>query len=205
MSDAKQKAEEFKAVIEAKIRELVSEFSDGKISREQFHMLYERYNSRLAIANHALLSGNPDAVQIAQTGPPTIALRDATMGKVVGLLIYHHNGGRTLETLGDFNIPFSLLEPILDEFTLQLVAKRLIEPRMEKLGKTHWLLFIAGEFTSVATLFVNEPSQLQIREIERLLHDFEQANHHELIRPQIDSDKLAYPFIVFVKKKFGKS
>ncbi|RMG76921.1 MAG: hypothetical protein D6711_02875 [Chloroflexi bacterium] len=205
MSDSKQQAEEFKALVEAKIKRLVSDFAEGKISREQFHLLYARYNSRLAITDHALLSGNPDAVQIAQTGPPTMVIKDATMGKVVGILIYHNMSSKTLETLGDFNLPFSLLEPILDDFTLRMVTRQLAAPRMEKIGKTHWVLFNAGQFVTVVTLFINEPSQMQIRELDRLLHDFEQANHPELIRPQINVDKLAYPFMAFIKKKFGKS
>ncbi|MDX2076399.1 MAG: hypothetical protein SFZ02_08200 [bacterium] len=203
-SDPRQKAEEFKSLMEEKIQSLVREFAEGKISREQFHALYERYSARLSIATHALMTGNPDAVSIAEGGPPTIAVRDEYMGKVQGLLIYHNKGEKVLETLGDFPIPFTILEPTLEDFTLQMLANQLIDRRIEKIGKKDWLLFLPGQYTTVVILFINEPSPLQIRELERLRHDFEQANRAQLAREHIDTNALAYPFLIFVKKKFGK-
>lgn len=203
-SEANQKAEAFKLLMEEKIQSIVKEFAEGKISREQFHVLYERYSARLSIATHALMTGNPDAVNIAQGGPPTIAVRDEYMGKVQGLLIYHNQGAKILEILGDFPIAFSLLEPTLEDFTLQMIAKQFIDRRIEKVGKKDWLLFLPGQFTTTVVLFINEPSPQQIRELERLRHDFEQANRAQLAKEHIDSNTLAYPFLIFVKKKFGK-
>lgn len=203
-SDPSKKAEEFKTLMEEKIQSIVREFADGKISREQFHALYERYSARLSIATYALMTGNADAVSIAEGGPPTIAVRDEHKGKVQGLLIYHNKSEKILETLGDFPIAFSLLQPTLEDFTLQMVANQLLDRRIEKIGKKDWLLFLPGQYTTVAILFVNEPSPMQIRELERLRHDFEQANRAQLAKTQIDTNTLAYPFLIFVKKKFGK-
>lgn len=194
----------FKAAVEAKIKALVSEFAEGKISREQFHLLYERYSARLAIAAHAEFSGNPDAVKIAQTGPPTVALKDATAGKIVGLLIYHNGQERKLETLGTFDIPMSLISPTLEDMTLQMLARQLLDHRLEKISDDRWLLFVPGKHTTVVVHFAHEPSAQQIRELERLQHDFEEANFSSLRAAHIDPNALAYPFLAFIKKKLGK-
>jgi hypothetical protein len=202
--DARARAEDFRITVEGKIKSIVGEFAEGMISREQFHVLYERYSSQLTIANHALASGNPDAVSIAQGGPPTIAVRDAYMGKARGLMIYHNNSGTMLETLGDFEVPVSRISPVLNDFSMMMESNQLIDRRVERYAEREWLLFVAGRFTTVVTLFRNEPSQGQIREIERLHHDFEEANRLLLERENFDTSRLAYPFLVFIKKKMKK-
>lgn len=204
MSDAFKKAEEFKAAVEAKIQALIQDFADGKLSREQFHVLYERYNARLRIADHAVLSGNPDVVQNVAGGPPTIAVRDAHMGRALGLMIYHNNTETVLETLGDFDLPMAWITPTLEDMTLQMLARKLIDRKTEKISKDRWLAFMAGNYTTVVTLFLHEPSALQLRELERLQHDFEQANFNKLQATKINPKEMAYPFLVFVKKRFGK-
>lgn len=203
-ADARSQAETFKASVEAKIKGIVSEFAEGKISREQFHVIYERYSAQLSIANQALASGNPDAVSIAQGGPPTIAVRDAFMGKAMGLLVYHNKSGMILETLGDFDVPVSKISPVLNDFSMMMEADELIDRRVEEIEDRHWLLYAAGRYSTVVTLFRNEPSQMQIRDIERLHHDFEQANRAAVSKETVDGQKLAYPFRGFVEQKYGK-
>lgn len=203
-ADAKQQAEAYKALIEEKIHKLVSEFAEGKISREQFHVLYERYNSRLAITNHALFSGTPEAISIAQSGLPTIAIKEAYTGKAMGMVIYHNRSGTFVETLGDFDVSVATLSTILNDFSTMMAGNRLIDRRIEKLDTKQWLLFTPGRFSTVVTLFYNEPSQEQMREIERLHHDFEEANRVALEKEHADASKLAYPFLVFITKKFGR-
>lgn len=202
-SDSRLKAEEFKASIENKIRGLIAEFAEGKISREQFHIIYERYNGQLAIANHALMSGNPDAYSIAQDGISTIAIRSELMGKAMGLMIYHNKSGVILETLGDFDVPVSHIAPTLNNISLLMDEGKYIERRNEKYSEKQWLHYAAGRFSTVVTEFHHEPSQQQIMEIERLHHDFEHANQSLLQKEVVDTQKLAYPFIVFIRKKFG--
>ena len=201
--DSKNKAQVFKAAIEEKIQSLINDFAEGKVSREQFHILYERYNARLKIADYAMLSGNPDAVEIAQGGPPTIAVKDAYMGRALGLIIYHNTAELTLETLGDFDIPMQLLQPTLEDFTMQMLARTLVDRKIEKITKDRWLLFVPGQFTTLVTLFEHEPSGMQIRELERMQHDFEQANNAKLQATKVHKDQLAFPFIVFIKKHYG--
>ncbi|MBZ0277660.1 MAG: hypothetical protein K8I60_16050, partial [Anaerolineae bacterium] len=80
-----------------------------------------------------------------------------------------------------------------------------VDREIRKLGAKQWLMFAAGKFTTVVTLFHNEPSEQQSREIERLHHDFEEANQGFFAKKKVDSEKLAYPFLVFVEKKMKKS
>jgi len=201
MSDSRAKAMNFKESIETKIRGIIEEFAEGKLSREQFHVIYEKYNAQLEIANHALMSGNPDAVSIAQGGPPTIAIRDAYQGKAMGLLIYHNKSGQVLETLGDFTVPVSSISPVLNDLTRLMMDGKYIDRRQLKIGEKQWLMFAAGTYTTVVTEFMHQPSEFQSKEIERLHHDFEEANRPLLEKEQINTGKLAYPFLVFVRKK----
>lgn len=203
-SDSIKQAQAFKAEVEAKIQTLISEFAEGKVSREQFNVLYERYSARLSIANHAILSGNPDAVAIAQTGPPTIAVREQHMGKVIGLLIYHNVSETVLETLGDFQVEMNIITPVLEDFTMQALARQYIERRVQQMNDERWLCFVPGRFTTIVALFRHEPSGMQTRELERLQHDFEQANLQELDGDSADPSKLGYPFLGFVKRKYRR-
>ncbi|MCU0498815.1 MAG: hypothetical protein MUF87_15800 [Anaerolineae bacterium] len=202
MSNDRARALAFKETIESKIRGLIEEFAEGKISREQFHVIYEKYNAQLSIANHALMSGNPDAVSIAQGGPPTIAIRDAHMARAKGLLIYHNLSRKTLETLGEFDVPMASIQATLDEFTASMKANRLLERRLVKISDKIWLMVSPGRFTTSVTLFQNQPAEQQSREIERLHRDFEEANRAALERGAVDGSKLAYPFLAFIKKKY---
>lgn len=203
-SNSQAKAQAFKNEVETKIRNLIEEFADGKISREQFHVIYERYNAQLQIANHAMLSGNPDAVSIAQGGPPTISIREAHMARAMGLMIYHNRSGRPLETLGEFNVEVAKIAPILNNITQAMESGKFVERRVEKMGEKLWLMFAAGNSTTVITEFLNQPAEQQMREIERLHHDFEQANVQILSKETIQTDKLAYPFLVFIRKKVAR-
>ena len=202
-SKARENAEAFKNLMEEKIRALIAEFAEGEISREQFHTLYERYSSRLSIANEALITGTPEAVEIAQVGPPTIAVRGALMGRTTGLLIYHHLNRTFIEALGEFNVSRTKLEPTLNEFSMMMEINKMVERRLTQQDGHNWLLYNPGRYTTVVVAFRNEPSPVQMREIARLHHDFEVANATPLQSKNVDSSKLAQPFIVFIKEKFG--
>jgi len=203
--DRRAKAEAFKTEVQQKIQGLIAEFAEGKLSREQFNVLYERYNGQLQIAEHALLSGNPDAVKIAQAGPSTVMVKDALMGKAIGLGIYHNKSGTMVDTLGNFDVPVTLISSVLNDFSMMMQDNKLIDRRVQKVSSKQWLLFAAGKFTTIVTLFQNEPSQQQSREMERMQHDFEEANRAFLQKEQVDKDKLAYPFLSFVQQKLKKS
>ncbi len=200
------KISELKSQLQTKIQKLLSEFADGTISREQFHVIYERYTSQMAMADMALRSSSPDAVLglVQGDGTSTVAIKEQHMGKAVGMTIYNNRSGTLLEVLGDFDVPPAKLAPILNDFSLMMESGKLVEREVRKIGAKQWLLFAAGRFTTVVTLFQNEPSELQLREIERLHHDFEEANKIFFNKGSVDATKLAYPFLVFVQKKMQR-
>jgi len=203
-SNTANKAEAFKNEVEGKIQKLIEEFSDGKISKEQFHAIYERYTQQLAIANQAMLSGNNKGVADAQTGPGTIAMRNALMGKALGMVIYHHKSGTILETLGDFDVAVTKISSTLNDFTMLLDSGKLLEAKTQKIEEQQWILFTPGTFTTIVTLFRNEPSKMQSQELKRLHHDFENANQNIISKEVVDKDKLGYPFVVIIRQRFKK-
>ncbi len=196
-----QNAQQFRALLQAKIERLLDDFAQGKISRAQFHLLYERYNARLAIATHALMSGNPDAIEIAQTGPPTMAILQETRARAVGMRIYHNKSGQQIETLGQFEVADEALNPILQHYVpLKPFTSTPVE-HVHQVGKGLWVFFSIGSHTTVVTLFHNEPSRQQQRELERLHKDFESANRNIWGADAVHGEQLAYPFLIFIQRR----
>jgi hypothetical protein len=195
-----------KAEIQEKIQKLLSDFANGEISREQFHAVYERYTSQLSMADMAMRSSSPSTVmEMMQDGTSTLVVKEKYMGKAVGMTIYNNRSGTLLETLGEFEVPPDKLAPILNDFSLLMESGKLVEREIRKIGAKQWLVFAAGRYTTVVTLFHNEPSEQQNREIERLHHDFERANAPLFEKGNVDGNKLAYPFLVFVQQKMKKT
>lgn len=196
------KMQVFKSQTQEKIRKLIAEFAEGTVSREQFHIIYERYTSQLAMADMAATSRSPDAVMgMLSDMPATVAVREAHMGKAVGMTIYNNRSGILMETLGDFDVSPEKLSPILNDFSMMMQSGKSVDRETRKISAKQWLVFAGGLYTTVVTLFRNEPSEAQCREIERLHRDFEAANQAFFVTSKIDSTKLAYPFIVFVQRK----
>jgi hypothetical protein len=201
------KIQAFKATLQQKIQTLITEFAEGTISREQFHAIYERYTGQIALADMAGSANENSAaaiISMAQDGPPTIAVKESMIAKAIGMAIYDHRSGTLLETLGAFDVPPDKLAPILNDFSLMIENRKRLEREVRKFAARKWLVFAAGRFTTVVTLFYNEPSEAQGREIARLHHDFEQANQPAFTSGKVDAGKLAYPFLVFVQKKVQK-
>ncbi len=198
------KAETFMALVEEKIRSLLKEFSEGKLNSEQFHVLYERYSSQRLIAQQAILTGDAQVLANTRNDQSTIAIKEAHMGKALGLTIYSNRTGAVIETLGVFDVSAFKISPTLSMFRQMIADEKTIRPRAERLEDKRWVLFAAERYTTVATLFRNEPSPVQMREIQRLQHDFEVANKALLERSTFESGELAYPFHVFVQRKLKK-
>ncbi|MEP6985532.1 MAG: hypothetical protein ABI970_08035, partial [Chloroflexota bacterium] len=145
-----QKMQVFKTQTQEKIRKLIAEFAEGMVSREQFHVIYERYTSQLAMADMAAASRSPDAVMgMLSDMPATIAVREAHMGKAVGMTIYNNRSGTLLETLGDFDVSPEKLSPILNDFTMMMQSGKSVERETRKISAKQWLVFAGGIFTTV--------------------------------------------------------
>lgn len=191
----------FQADIQRKIRNLLTEFGEGKISNEQFNILYERFNNQLEMALQVLDGESPRS---EGSDVSTIAIKKATTGKAVGLAVYHHKSGTIIETLGSFDLSPETISPTLNEFSKKLEERSFIEPVTRKLSSGTWVVFMARNFTTAIVMFKNEPAPAQIRELERLLHDFEEANHANLNKMNVDRETLAKPFIGFVLRKLKR-
>jgi len=200
MSKKREKAEAFKANVESKIQDLIGEFSEGKISREQFNLLYDRYNGQLSVANEALAENDMRALKEIENSVPTVYVKEATAGKATGMGIYHHKNKKIIEALGTFNIPVALLTPTLNEILGKINANEFVEPKSMHIAREHWVLFESRKYTTIITLFQNEPSPVQIREMQRLHHDFEIANKRFLTADTVDTKSLGYPFLAIVQK-----
>lgn len=201
---SRSRTETLKNDIQRKIQTVLAEFADGTLSREQFHAIYAHYSNQLTILEAALNLPVSDDTQPVGKPNETIAIRTSHMGKALGLVIYHHKSGMFVETLGQFDVPPSRLAPTLNDFSLMIETNKLIDRRVEKIGMKQWLMFAPGRYTTIVTLFHNEPSPHQIRELERLHHDFEVANTSHLAVSRVDPSKLAYPFLVFVQQKLKR-
>lgn len=204
MSKKRDKAEAFKSKVESKIQNLISEFSEGKISREQFNLLYDRYNGQLAITNEALAENDIRALNEVENSVPTIFVKEATAGKATGMAIYHHRSGQIIEALGDFDVAVAQLTPVLNEIIGKIEADEFVEPKTINIDRGHWVLFESRKYTTIITLFQNEPSAVQIREMQRLHHDFEIANQRFLTTDEVDTKSLGYPFLSIVQKSLGR-
>lgn len=192
-----KKVEAFKAIIQEKINKLLQDFAEGKLNREQFHVIYDRYNGQLQFAEQAL----NDAAFLGQNNTSeTYVIKEKFMGRAQGLIIYSNRSGSVVETLGNFSIPLTDLL-LLDEFTEHMKRGERLEWRVQELEDGRWLLFVGGQFTTVVTVFDHEPSRVQARELERLHRDFETANAALFQRGNVEADKLAVPFHSFVVKK----
>jgi hypothetical protein len=187
----------FQDEVQRKIRNLLAEFGEGKLSNEQFNILYERYNNQLEMA----LQARDEQMAAATGGDSTIAIKQATIGKAMGMAIYHHRSGTIIETLGTFDLSPDVISHTINEFSHKLEQRQFIEPVTRKLSSGIWVVFMARHFTTAVVIFKNEPAPRQIRELERLLHDFEEANSHNLDKLNVEKDKLAKPFLGFVRRK----
>jgi hypothetical protein len=198
---ADQKMQQFREEIQRKMRDLLAEFATGKLSTQQFNILYERYNNQLDMATQ-VIEGQSDVAQQGEMS--TLAIREATAGKAIGLAVYHHRSGTIIETLGNFDLPPDVISPTLNEFSSKLESRQFIEPVSKMLPNGLWVVFMARMFTTAIFVFRNEPAPRQLKELVRLQHDFEEANRHLLDRPEVDKEKLAKPFLVLILNKMTK-
>ena len=196
------KMQAFKAQTQEKIQKLITEFATGANTRKHFNIISGRSPRHLGRGDGAAPRRGRDGVRgMLQDMPATIAVKEAHMGKAIGMMIYNNRSGTLLETLGEFDVPPEKLGPILNDFTLMMEQGKLVDREVRKISAKQWLVFAAGKFSTVVTLFRNEPSEAQCREIERLHRDFEDANRTYFQSSTVDANKLAYPFMVFVQRK----
>jgi hypothetical protein len=190
--------ETMRADIQSKISTLIADLSAGKISNEQFDLIYGRYRYRLSVADK-LIEEEGVELNSFNTGD----LLRGMQARPVGLSLYHHGSGLTIETQGHFDLPSSVTSPTLNDLSLNVEWRILTDPVIKKLGDYVWITFMARHYTTLMILFRNEPSRLQIRQMERLQHDFEESNKRVLSRRVVNLLQLARPFKGYIQERPG--
>jgi hypothetical protein len=200
MSNEKMQA--FKAELQIKMSRLLDEFAEGKLNRDQFHAIYERYNAQMELADQSL---GGDSVNLNAEEGGTILLRNRYMGKAQGLIIFDIRTGNIIETLGRVEVAMTEIAPTIGYFTEELMVGRVVERVVKQVSENEWLLFLVGEFTSVVTLFQNEPSSYQTVTMQRMHTEFENANRALFLRRMpISADQMVFPFLSFVQRSMGR-
>lgn len=192
-------AEALIAQLRKKLRDLANEFANGDINREQFHTLYERYQSQI---NLAALAADEYAARPSSSPDETIAIRRNLVGKALAMAVYHYRSERFIETLGGFDVPHAQLRPTLKQLAEYAAEGELPEPQTHPY-KEHYLLFVAGRYTASIMLFSHEPVVRQITTVQNMHADFEVANAAVLNRPRVVGE-LAVPFFSLVMRSLGK-
>ncbi len=182
----------------AKMERLVEDFADGRLNREQFQALYERYQKQINGVKNLLAETDPTHWQDAIGGEHTIDIRSRLMAKAVGMLIFINHDLRHLDTLGQPVLSPVHIYDILEHIPEQ--AANGIYEAVTEIPRKGWILVMRGELTTVILLFSREPTFDQRATIRQLLTDFEHANAALLKRPDITTDQLAMPFQVLIRR-----
>lgn len=214
---AVQKGKMFIAQTRTKMKQLVDDFANGKLNREQFHTLYDRYQSQINGVKLLLAENDPTMWAEALDGNETIALRKKLLAKATGLVIYSRRSGLLIDRLGQFDVDGATVATLLQKFNDKLSKERqLTEEELEGLPTQHrysqyvvekkpygWMFLARGRLTTIITTFSREPTQDQRDTMIRLLRDFETANFAHLAKPDVTTEELAMPFKVFIQREVG--
>lgn len=185
-----------------KVEQLLEDFADGKLNREQFHILYERYQTQMNGVKALLSEEDPSKWIEAIDGEQTIDIRSRLMAKAKGMLIYRNSTGSLLDKLGEFLIDPLIISSQLDklaQLTGKTPANEIPQLVVEEAG-LGWLYLAQGKLTTIVMTFSREPTADQKATIKHLLEDFEQANAVALKQPIVSPDELGMPFRVIIQR-----
>jgi hypothetical protein len=198
---ANDQVQSFIAQLQEKIQTTLNDFSEGKLNKDQFNVVYARYNSQLKLIEDAVSSGLTNPVEAAADGQLTAAIIQERGGRFLGLRIFNNRNSMVIHTLGEFDAPMAQVMPFVDNLIMMIESRQPLGRHIEKLDDKRWLMFSSGRFTISASVYKNEPSQKQTQEAYRLHRDFEEANKVFLQNGKFDPNELAYPFMVLMSGK----
>lgn len=195
-----ERGKTFIAEARAKMDKLAEDFADGKINREQFQALYERYQTQINGVKALLAEADPTKWLESADSESTIDIRSRLMGKGVGMLIYTNKSGMLLDKLGD-----TLIDPLLISELMEKLSKQAYSPENPPQLVTlepgaNWIYITMGQLATVVMLFSREPTAEQKATVIKMLKDFERANVFMLQKPNITPDQLAMPFRTIIQR-----
>ncbi|MBI5928055.1 MAG: hypothetical protein HY862_02010 [Chloroflexi bacterium] len=199
------KARSFITETRSKMEQLVADFADGKLNREQFHVLYERYQSQINGVKLLLAESDPSSWTEILDGEKTQLIRRRLQAKAVGMIIYHSRTSACLETLGEISAERGRVKPLLEKLMEQIKQKTYNQNQgypimVVEVSTKCWIFIARGEIATIVTEFNGEPTTDQEDTLIALLRDFERANSQILKRNNTQADHLAMPFQVFVQR-----
>lgn len=189
----------------AKMTQCVEDFASGKINRAQFQQLYAHYEQEVSLVAQLLAeSDDPDAWRQAVTEGESVVIRKRHQARSIGFAIYDNESGMPIETLGEFRIDSGLLVPMLSSYrsaTTEIFRAGMRNTQMEN---GQWLCFVPGRFSTLITLFTQEPSDQQLDVLNRMHDHFEIANHDALENGTAQPGEVALPFLAILRQATGK-
>lgn len=199
------KARGFITETRSKMEQLVLDFADGKLNREQFHVIYERYQSQINGVKLLLAEADPTSWTEILDSEKTQMIRKRLQAKAVGMIIYHNRTSACIETLGEITAERAkvkaLLEKLIDQIKKKTFNQNQDYPIMVvEVAAKCWIFVARGQIATIVTEFNGEPTTDQEDTLIALLHDFERANAEILKRNETRADHLAMPFQVFVQR-----
>ena len=203
--ESARQGEEFITLVHQKMSRLVQEYANGEINRTQFHRLYARYQRQIAAVAQLLAESDPALWREAVAdGEDTQHLKKRLSARPIGMGVYLAGGDHPLRTFGAFDIAPARILPMLEGYRRAVGAVFRAGTRRTELDDGRWLCLVPGAHTTLVALFSLEPTDNQLATLDRLHHDFEEANRHALERGAFDPDALAYPYYTFVQRR-GKA
>ena len=119
--DSIQQGQAFIKQVRTKMDRLVEEFATGKVNREQFQVLYDRYQTQINGVKALIDDADPSKwTGLLQGGENTIDIRSRLMAKAKGMLIYHNENGTLIDKLGMVLIDPLLISQLMEKLSQQV-------------------------------------------------------------------------------------
>jgi hypothetical protein len=208
MSNEIQRAKAFIADSRKKMEALVEDFVEGKLNREQFNTLYDRYQTQINGVKSIIVAAEPELWTEVLDDEETFHIRQRLMAKAIGMLIFLNNTQKPIDTLGKSALDQTQIEPLFKQLaekkksgnptaSMEMFRFPQLVTEMKKVG---WVFVVEGELTSIIMIFSKEPTIDQKSTVMDLLKDFERANRAHLQQPDVTAAQLAMPFRVIIRQ-----
>jgi hypothetical protein len=194
-----QEALAFRQKVQGKVDQLVADFDAGTINLAQFRSLYAHYQQQLRnIEGIIEAAPSSDDWKRAVAEGRSIVIRRQHGAKAVGYAIFENESGMPISTLGQFEVDPALLVPMLASYRSAAREAFGAGTRSTEMEDGRWLGFVPGEYTTMMALLTGEPAGKQLRFLEQLHRQFEQANRRLLADPPVEAGDLLFPHEYFL-------
>jgi hypothetical protein len=185
--------------VRAKLDRLAEDFNKGTINRAQFQHLYAHYQREIRTVE-GMMEIWPDSEtwKGAVTEGESVIIRQQHVARAEGYAIFENNSGMPVSTLGRFELDPALLVPMLSSY--RAATKEIFGSgtRSTEIEDGRWLCFVPGKFTTMLSVFSNEPATKQLAYLEELHRHFERANRRHLANPPLNAKDLLFPHQYFL-------